>query len=87
MAGVQRYIKKPVEVEAIQFDGKNTAEVSDFIGRPVTTAYGNKIIVATLHGHTTAAASDFIVKTGCGDFYPCAEHVFRETHEPAPPKP
>ena len=84
------YRKKPVVVEAIQFDGRNFSEISEFSSgkakqrvayegnTPIET---NTIDISTLEGIMTATKGDFIIKGVSGEFYPCKPDIFEKTYE------
>lgn len=81
---VQKYIKKPIIIEAIQYDGKNIEEVCDFIDSDVRIIYTKdfkKIEIPTLEGNMQAIPSDFIIKGINGEYYPCKEEIFNKTYE------
>lgn len=88
-----KYRKKPVVIEAIQWDGKNFDEVSNFTqifhghkksyedtqeGSMKTGEY----YIPTLEGVMTASKGDWIIKGVNGEFYPCKPDVFEKTYEP-----
>ena len=92
-----KYRKKPVVIEAIQWDGtnKSTHEVITFIGQEVANdaitqekfydycniALRDGIKIETLEGTMTASVGDFIIKGVSGEFYPCKPDVFYKTYE------
>lgn len=81
-----KYRKLPVEIEAIEWKGHNTVEMSQFMGREVSVApFVNKLMIPTLEGEMTASVGDFIIKGVQGEFYPCKPDIFAETYEPATP--
>ena len=84
---MSKYRKKPVVIEAVQFDD---------------TKQGHKIILAfcpqgrfrhgvgrdffeipTLEGPMSARPRDWIIKGVKGEFYPCKPDIFEATYEPA----
>jgi hypothetical protein len=93
---ITRWRKKPVIVEAIRWTGGNTGAVRELTGRenfdyldaddrkrsddPDATA----MVFDKLHS-TWVLVFDgqWIIKGVKGEFYPCADDVFRETYEPA----
>jgi hypothetical protein len=90
---VQKFRKKPVEIEALQWNGSNLQEVIDFIGlhpsvekwtwkeyEQVVKTAGLKIF--TLEGKMNADINDFIIKGVKGEFYPCKPEIFKATYEP-----
>lgn len=89
---VMKYVKKPVEIEALQIRG-NVSEIKEFIGNngdayiadaayqvgahpPVTV-----VIIHTLEGDMSAKDGDYIIKGVKGEFYPCRKDIFEETYE------
>jgi hypothetical protein len=83
-----QYRKKPVVIEAIQWDGNNQGEIADFMGKIIRTKTspeeGNpsgKITIETLEGDMTASVGDFIIKGVQGEFYPCKPDIFEKTYE------
>ena len=90
---VKKYRKKPVEVEVIQWTGKNLREVIDFTGQHPSAQQwtweeyerqveekGLKIF--TLEGPMMASVGDYIIKGVKGEFYPCKPDIFKATYEP-----
>ena len=80
-----KYRKKPVVIEAIQFDGsKDSAnEVLAWIGHYGYEARKTNggVVIKTLEGDSLARPGDFIVKGVRGELYPIKESIFRETYE------
>jgi hypothetical protein len=81
----KKYRKKPVVIEAVQYDGKNFKEILEFIGgedeRDKIDIHHNSIFIKTLEGDMHAKPNDFIIKGVKGEFYPCREDIFYETYE------
>ena len=82
------YRKKPVVIEAIQYTGKNSAEIAEFMKVMIRTKTspeeGNpsgKITIETLEGDMKASIGDFIIKGVQGEFYPCKPDIFEKTYE------
>ncbi len=86
-----RYKKRPVEIEAFQFNGSSSdcgrirlwveggdCPVKGGIG---TQDCGRTIDIETLEGVMTARAGDYIIKGIVGEFYPCKPSVFEMTYE------
>lgn len=81
------YRKKPVEIEAIQFTGKNANAIAHFVGEASTIRPGpSQIDIRTLEGTMTASKNDWIIKGVQGEFYPCKPDIFAATYEPATPE-
>ncbi|HBA72229.1 MAG TPA: hypothetical protein DCZ63_08595 [Geobacter sp.] len=77
---VKSYRKKPVVIEALQFDG-NFNEIEKFVGGDAEFRQG-ELIVATLEGPLHASPKDYIIKGIKGEFYPCKPDIFEATYEP-----
>ena len=85
-----KYRKKPVEVSAIQWSGKNLAAVLGFIddtktGTDVVDINGSAktLGIQTLEGTMRADAGDWIIRGVKGELYPCKPDIFEATYEPA----
>ena len=81
---MKKYRKKPVEVEAIQWDGKSETldKLFDFCKpRHVFTKNGAVLIIETLEGNHNALLGDFIIKGVKGECYPCKNEIFHLTYE------
>ena len=86
-----KYRKKPVVVEAIQWNGNNLAEIRAFVGKNVSAntfvesftrkELGSYINIETLEGIMTASIGDYIIKGVQGEFYPYKPDIFLETYE------
>lgn len=80
--GVKKFISKPVEIEAVWFDGANGKEIVDWINAdsPESVgkafAQGDRLYIPTLEGTMIASLFDWIVKGTRGEFYPCKPDVF-----------
>ena len=93
-----KYRKKPVVIEALQWNGENLRQIRTFIDgkEPITDRavavdawdrYENMIardglIIRTLEGQHIATIGDFIIKGVKGEFYPCKPDIFEATYEP-----
>jgi hypothetical protein len=90
-----KYRKKPVEIEAIQWNGKNHREMFNFLTGKINeymtanedTFYidHNKtkggLIIKTLEGEHIASIGDYIIKGVKGEYYPCKPDIFEMTYE------
>lgn len=90
---LNRYRKKPVEIEAIQWTGKNFPELEGFAGEhfqlvhpmdrgedPGITAVVFDVLHSTWVGVKTG---DWIIRGVQGEFYPCDATVFLATYDRA----
>lgn len=82
---MRRYVKRPVEVEAVQWTGDNRPEIWDFC----SLCYFNtdmesgelKLMIQTLEGTMEASKGDYIIKGIQGEFYPVKENIFNLSYE------
>lgn len=80
---IKKYQKKPVVIEAVQWDGtlESANEINEFTHDTVTMSPISKVIhIQTLEGIMTASVGDFIIKGVKGEFYPCKPDIFAETY-------
>ena len=84
-----RFRKKPVEVEAIQYEGGLSS------GSQVWTwansldcardiqVHDEHLKIKTLEGTMRASPGDWIIRGTSGEVYPCKPDVFDDVYEPA----
>jgi hypothetical protein len=82
-----KFSKKPVVIEAFQWEGDNWQEVYDWIMSwdlqdPGVSCLYEKVTIQTLEGEMTASIGDFIIRGVQGEFYPCKPDIFDLTYEP-----
>lgn len=77
---IKKYRKKPVVIEAIQWNGENLSEIDKFTQGKVKN-HGLVLIIPTLEGDMYASLSDYIIKGVNGEFYPCKPAIFAKTYE------
>ena len=75
-----KYIKKPVVIEAIQFNGENIGEINAFTGHSLRLN-DECLEIETLEGTMKASKDDWIIKGIKGEFYPCKPDIFEKTYE------
>lgn len=85
-----KYRKKPVIIDAIQWDGtfESVQSVKDFAGDHVkekTDLDGKRsyIYIESLEGPMLVSPKDYIIKGVKGEFYPCKPDIFELTYEKA----
>ena len=89
-----KYRKKPVVIEAIQYNNTNFSEIEKFVGKQLQSDLrsdaGYKagtvpplidVIIPTLEGDMRASYGDYIIKGVNGEFYPCKPDIFEKTYE------
>lgn len=79
--------KKPVVIEARQFNGGWTGDGTEILDWMVKGGEWNgdtkELSIHTLEGVMTASKGDWIIKGVSGEFYPCKPDIFAATYEPA----
>lgn len=85
---MEKYRKKPVVIEAIQFNG-----IDDYLSifewmKASKSTVANEIryetplmLIPTLEGTMAANPGDWIIKGVSGEFYPCKPDIFAATYE------
>lgn len=76
-----KYRKKPVVIEAVQWNGHNPLEIGMFAGWLTVETNGDKLYVPTLEGTMMANPGDYIIKGIQDEFYPCKPDIFEATYE------
>ena len=81
---MQKFVKKPVVIEAIQYNGENIEAIEDFVGKKLSTVMSSdvdvKLIIPTLEGYMKALKGDYIIKGIKGELYPCKPDIFKEIY-------
>lgn len=83
IVGVKRFVKRPVEIEAVRWDGKNYDEVVEFCPNLLLDPISQSLIIETLEGDIRASIGDWVIKGIQGEFYPCKPDIFNETYDQA----
>lgn len=83
MNNVKNYVKKPIEIQALQYLTDNIGEVcafiKDFPYRVVPTE--QMIIISTLEGDHLVRHGDYVVRGAYGEYYPVKPTIFEETYQ------
>jgi hypothetical protein len=85
------YRKKPVEIQAVQFDGTNVTEIWDAFGADgiygPTEKNPGHLILTTIHGdEAPCRPGDWVIpEPQPGRFYPCKPDIFEATYEAIEP--
>jgi hypothetical protein len=89
----QRYRKRPVVIEAIQFEQGNEVRsgraIAEWCGGRLATGVkpsdhmdvSYRILIPTLEGTMHASPGDWIIRGVKGEFYPCKPDIFADTYE------
>jgi hypothetical protein len=78
---MNKYRKKPVEIEAIQLTEENLDKIMEFCGDKIKSHPLTGVVIETLEGNMTADKGDYIIKGIKGEFYPCKPDIFELTYE------
>ena len=81
---MSKFRKKPVVIEAIQYDGSSESmkEISAMSDREIRwMSNNNTIVIETLEGNMRANIGDWIIKGIKGECYPCKPDIFEATYE------
>lgn len=80
---MSNFRKKPVVIQAVQWDGKLTTVEPLCIPSCSQDLGSDTLQIETLEGTMTANVGDWIIKGVKGEFYPCKPDIFEATYEPA----
>lgn len=76
-----KYRKKPVVIEAVQYDG-TTGHLPYEMGTAISrSTEGGSCFITTLEGEMECRVDDWIIKGVKGEFYPCKPDIFAATYE------
>ena len=82
---IKKYVKKPIEIEALQYTGENLEECIEFMGNNFDIvrydSVSETLKINTLEGVMTCSLNDYIIKGIRGEFYPCKPDIFKKTYE------
>lgn len=78
---VNKFRKKPVVIEAIQFIPGNLRKVEAFVGDAWEVDKDGDFYIKTLEGDMYPSINDYIIKGVKGEFYPCKPDIFESTYE------
>lgn len=86
-----RYRKKPVEIEAFQYDGDmiysdGTPYAPDWALKALENGVlyyqgQGELYIKTLEGDHHASTGDYIIRGVAGELYPCKPDIFAKTYE------
>lgn len=88
-----KFRKKPVEIDAIKWNGYNLNEVKEFVGESLICEIYDcawevgeapvmvEMQIKTLEGNMTVSIGDYIIRGVQGEFYPCKPDIFEKTYE------
>lgn len=87
-----KYVKKPVEVEAFQWNGEPIQDYPEWVSKYIQIddiffSYKGSadssvtMKIRTLEGVMTASKGDYIIQGVHGEIYPCKPDIFAKTYE------
>lgn len=75
-----KFRKKPVVIEAVQYDGSNATEIAEFVGDSYIS--NRRVpVIGTLEGEMSVTSGDWVIQGVQGEFYPCKPDIFEATYE------
>jgi hypothetical protein len=92
MSKIQSFRKKPVVIQAMQYDGTNSSEIIawangsinlksfKYVDGVIASSY-DYLVVSTLEGDMIINLDDWIIKGVVGEFYSCKPDIFAKTYE------
>ena len=86
---IQKYQKKPVTIEAIQYTEENLPIIKEWLGDNLAQLSSEERyripehhwIIRTLEGNMKISDGDYIIKGVKGEFYPCKPDIFYATYD------
>ncbi len=79
---MQKYIKKPVVIEAIEYKKEeNISSCMNFCPDMHYNQTDNEYDIITLEGKMRVSQGDFIIKGLRGEFYPCKPDIFHDSYD------
>lgn len=83
---VKYYVKKPIKIKAVQWNGNNFNEIKKFC-KDAIIAYDGELVIPILEdgkfikAKHVATEGDYLIKGVKGEFYFCKADIFEETYE------
>lgn len=86
---IKRYVKKPIPIEAIQWQVHlgSQMQLEEFVKDPFSIRFGADIMdcdyayITTLQGQFKVKPGDYIIKGVRGQFYSCDKDIFQESYD------
>lgn len=75
----QRYVKKPIPIEAIEIKKDNLDEIKQWATKEMPIAVA--LDITTLEGVMHAKEGDYLIKGIKGEIYACERSIFEESYE------
>lgn len=93
---IKKAVKKPVQVQVLEWTGSNLQEMKEFCGDcAVITIHDaawqvgagrpfTELTIKTLEGNMRASYGDYIIRGVKGELYPCKPDIFDQTYSLIP---
>lgn len=81
---IKTFVKKPIEVQAVQWTGDNYDEIYNFIGYypALINGYSGLFLDIGLYGNEKYVfTGDWIIRGANDEFYPCEPDIFEQTYD------
>ena len=82
---IMKFRKKPVEIDAMNWDGSNIDGIllfcEGFAHYQLMVSGVSKMVISTKEGDMIATIGDWIIKGVKGEFYPCKPDIFDMTYD------
>jgi len=82
-----KYVKKPIVIEAVRYDGTNVNEIDDFVGSDLRVSQDHyatddvTLSIETLEGWMKISVGDYVIKGVQDEFYPCKPDIFEASYD------
>jgi hypothetical protein len=83
MKTIKKYKKKPIAIQALQFDSDNVSDMINFIGDfPFEYIHEKSLIILhTLEGEHNVRHGDYVIRGVYDEYYPIKPDIFKDTYE------
>lgn len=80
---INKYRKKPITIEAIQFTKESLEDIKNWLGENCVESIAKpmELLINTSEGVMKASENDYIIKGIKGEFYPCKPDIFEQTYD------
>lgn len=77
---IRKFRKRPVVIEAVQWNGDNLEEIKEFAPGVILVNGKSSLEVATMAGTVILHVGHWLIKGVEGEFYPCDPYIFAITY-------
>jgi len=80
---MEKYRKKPIVIEAVQFTGGNYDDIRCFMSdeSEALSCDNEGVKIKTLEGTHIVSPQDWVIRGVKGEYYPCKPDIFEQTYE------